>query len=434
MNKPSPSGPFPRRTFLQHSLTALAGLPLQSTVEAFSDKKHGTFKQMNTTPKDNKESMIGQYGPWAVDQMEDPPLLSFRRDEFSDLDSWRSVATQKVIECMVPPQVPTTPLVTLHRQYEYDGLMVEEISWQLPFGRPTEAVVLKPKNAQGKLPAVLGMHDHGGDKYQGKRKIVKTRDNLPVFQEDIQDLLYEGQPWANELARRGYVVLVHDVFTFGSRRVMYQDVEGFEWGPLLTDRTDDNPEDPENVKAYNTWAAEHEHIMAKSLFSAGLCWPGVFVAEDQTALNILCNRDDVDTDRVGCAGLSGGGLRTAYLGGLDTRIKASVCAGWMTTWADLILNKCFTHTWMVYIPLISRYLGFPEIYGLRAPLPTMVLNNNHDSLFTLSEMKRADTILGEVFEKAGAQDRYDCRFYDGPHKFNRQMQNEAFEWLDKWLG
>ena len=434
MNKPFSSEPFLRRTFLQHSLTAMAGLPLLSTAEVFSEKKHATFKQMNTTPNDNNKSMIGQYGPWAVDQMKDPPLLSFRRDEFSNLDSWRSVATQKVMECMVPPLVPAIPEVTLHRQYEYDGLIVEEISWQLPFGRPTEAVVLKPKNAQGKLPAVLGMHDHGGDKYQGKRKIVKTQDSLPVFQEEIQELLYEGQPWANELARQGYVVLVHDVFTFGSRRVMYQDVDGFEWGPLLTDRTDDNPEDPDNVRAYNTWAAEHEHIMAKSLFSAGMCWPGVFVAEDRVALDILCGRDDVDTERVGCVGLSGGGLRTAYLGGLDTRIKASVCAGWMTTWADLILNKCFTHTWMVYIPLISRYLGFPEIYGLRAPLPTMVLNNNHDTLFTLSEMQRADTILGDVFEKAGAGDRYDCRFYDGPHKFNKQMQKEAFEWLDKWLG
>ena len=37
--------------------------------------------------------------------------------------------------------------------------------------------------------------------------------------------------------------------------------------------------------------------MAKSLFSAGTTWPGVFFAEDQKALDILCSRDDVDANR-----------------------------------------------------------------------------------------------------------------------------------------
>lgn len=424
---------MPRRSFLKTSTTVLVGLPLAANIGSLSLPEN-TFRTLTHTPMDPQKSMIGQYGPWAVNQLPDPPHLSYRRSDFTELESWRPRAKDKVLEYLAPPDIGGLPEVTVKRQYEYDGLQIEEISWQLPFGRATEAVVLKPKNAKGKLPAVLGLHDHAGNKYLGKRKIIRTQDELPTFQKEVQEWIYEDQPWANELAKRGYVVLVHDVFTFGSRRVYYQDVDGFAWGPLaITDQTDDDPEKPENVKAYNEWAAEHEHIMAKSLFSAGLTWPGVFLREDQRALDVLCARPDVDAERVGCAGLSGGGLRTAYLGGLDERVKASVCAGFMTTWADLALNKCFTHTWMAYIPLISRHLDFPEIYGLRAPLPTMVLNNNHDTLFTLSEMEKADAILREVFDKADAGDRYDCRFYDGPHKFDRQMQREAFDWLDKWL-
>ncbi|MEZ4989502.1 MAG: hypothetical protein R2824_03795 [Saprospiraceae bacterium] len=426
-------GQIPRRSFLKTSATAMAGLPFVPVAGPFpfQDKHNNALTHSTMDPQ---KSLIGQYGPWAVSQMPDPPLLSYRREVFDDLDGWRKTAKEKVENCLAAPDIGGLPEVTVHRQYEYDGLEIEEISWQLPFGRPTEAVVLKPKNAEGPLPAVLGLHDHAGNKYLGKRKIIRTQDDLPSFQKELQEWIYEDQPWANELAKRGYVVLVHDVFTFGSRRVYYQDVAGFEWGPLaITDQTDDDPENPENVRAYNEWAAEHEHIMAKSLFSAGLCWPGVFLREDQRALDVLCARPDVDVDRIGCAGLSGGGLRTAYLGGLDTRIKAAVCAGFMTTWADLILNKSFTHTWMAYIPLIPRYLEFAEIYSLRAPLPTMVLNNNHDTLFTLAEMQRADRVLREVFEKAGAGARYDCRFYDGPHKFDRQMQQEAFDWLERWL-
>ena len=34
----------------------------------------------------------------------------------------------------------------------------------------------------------------------------------------------------------------------------------------------------------------------------------------QRALDVLCARPDVDARRVGCAGLSGGGMRTVFLG------------------------------------------------------------------------------------------------------------------------
>ena len=118
---------------------------------------------------------------------------------------------------------------------------------------------------------------------------------------------------------------------------------------------------------------------------------------------------------------------------MDQRIKCAICVGFMSTWNDFLLNKSYTHTWMTYTPLLPRYLDFPEVLGLRVPLPTMVLSNNEDELYTLPEMKKADTILQEVFAKAGAADRYDGRFYPGEHKFDRQMQEDAFAWFDKWL-
>jgi len=174
--------------------------------------------------------------------------------------------------------------------------------------------------------------------------------------------------------------------------------------------------------------------MAKSLFCAGTTWPGVFCAEDQRALDVLCARKDVDETRVGCGGLSGGGLRVVYLGGLDDRIRCAVCVGQMTTWRDYLLNISAIHSWMVYIPGLPRDLDYPEILGLRVPLPTMVQSNTDDPLFTLPEMQRADEMLHQVFDKAGAPDRYRGYFYPGGHKFDLAMQEEAFAWFDKWLG
>ncbi len=376
-------------------------------------------------------SVIGPYGRWADGLTEgELPSLSFRRDEWRDMESWRSAARKTLDDRIAAPDLGPMPPVEIVREYDYDGLKVEELSWQLPSGRPTRAILLKPAGSTGRLPGILAFHDHGGNKYFGRRKITRTSDRRHPLMEEHQAEYYSGRAWANEIAGRGYVVLVSDAFPFASRRVLIGDVPGIMRDGL----TDDDPENPDTIAAYNRWAGEHESVMAKSLFCAGTTWPGVFMAEDRIALDILCARDDVDESRIGCGGFSGGGMRTVFTGGLDPRIKCAVCVGFMTTWRDFLLNKSYTHTWMTYVPVLPNELDFPEILGMRAPLPTMVLNDSGDTLYTLPEMKRADTILREVFVKAGAGDRYRCSFHPGDHKFDAVMQEEAFDWFDRWLG
>ena len=87
------------------------------------------------------------------------------------------------------------------------------------------------------------------------------------------------------------------------------------------------------------------------------------------------------------------------LTGADERIRCACCVGMMTTWRDYLLNKSYTHTWMCYVPGLPRDLDYPEILGLAAPNPVMVLNNRQDQLFTMPEMERADRILTEVYRK-----------------------------------
>jgi dienelactone hydrolase len=421
-----------RRQFLK--LSALTGVGLVAGESMYSaigtSAKTTTLNTLSNSNLQQAESIIGMYGPWATAQnSKEIPSLSFRRSEWNNHKKWQAAAKKATMERMGIPDVGATPSVTVNKKYTYDGLNIEEMTWQLPYGRPTEAIVLKPANTTGKLPAILAFHDHGGNKYFGTRKITKTSDKQHPLMVAHQEHYYGGAAWANEIAKKGYVVPVSDAFTFGSRRVMLQDVPEH----LRHGLNDDNPEDEKNIAAYNNWASDHEHIMAKSLFCAGMTWPGVFFAEDRVALNILSSRSDVDASRIGCCGLSGGGLRTDFMAGLDDRIKCAAPVGFMTTWNDFALNKSFTHTWMVYVPILPRELDFPEILGLRAPLPTLVLNDSEDQLYTIGEMKKSDAILTQVFEKAGARDRYKASFYPGPHKFDPDMQKEAFAWFDRWL-
>jgi dienelactone hydrolase len=375
-------------------------------------------------------NMLGAYGDWAASLLpKGPARLSYRRPEFNDLDAWRTRARAGLKERLLQPETGGVPKAEVLHALEYDGLAIEHLHWQLHYGPPTEALFLKPAGAKGRLPGVVALHDHGGRKFFGHRKIAQMSQDLHPMMREHRDNYYGGVSWANELAKKGYAVLVHDAVLFASRRVRYPDVS-----PVLTrGLKESQPESMAEVTAYNTFAGEHEDEVAKSLFCAGTTWPGVFTAEDQRALDYLCARPDVDADRVGCAGLSGGGLRTVFLGGLDPRIQCAICVGMMTTWKDYLLYKSHTHTWMCYVPGLPNELDYPEILGLRVPLPTLVQNDEQDSLFTMEGMREADVILGEVYKKAGAADRYRATFYPGKHKFDLPMQAEAFAWFDRWL-
>ena len=381
-----------------------------------------------TAPRVNQ---VGEYGPWLADQVlgDGPARLSFRTGKYKSVDQWRAVARKRALECIAPVDLGGKPEVTVTGRTTYDGLDVEFLSWQLPAGPKTEAVLLKPAGARGPLPGILALHDHGGNKFLGWRKIARTDSTPWAIQETHQAHYYGGVGWANEIAKRGYVVLVHDTFPFASRRVMVKDVlERIRAGGV-----DPSPEDVEGIAKYNSFAAAHEHIMEKSLLSAGTTWPGVYLVEDQRALDVLASRPEVDASRLGCAGLSGGGMRTVFLGGLDDRVKVAIAVGFMTTWREFLLDKAFTHTWMTYVPLLPKDLDFPEILAMRAPAATMVLNCREDPLYTMPEMQRADAMIADTFKRAKAGDRYKCNYYDGGHKFDLQMQADAFAWFDKFL-
>ncbi len=383
------------------------------------------------------KSIIGEYHRLAEGLIHTSPgSLSLRNGKYAaasgaELDLWKKKAKTKVLEYLSPPYdlYAGTIKPVCRERYLYNGLEIEELEWQLPFGPKTEALFLKPAGDRGKLPGILALHDHGGKKFWGYKKIARGRDDPPELMKKHHRDFYGGLCWANELAKEGFAVLVHDTFPFASRRVRIETVNnGARRGYSA-----DEPVSDEEIESYNDWASGHEHDMAKSLFSAGTTWPGVTFLEDRTALDILAARSDVDEACLGCGGLSGGGMRSVFLAGLDEKIKASFTAGFMTTWKDFSLYSGWTHTWMTFVPGLPGKLDFPEILGLRVPLPALVLNNTEDPLYTLEGMKDADRILSGVYSKAGAADNYRCSFYPGEHKLDGKMQREAFDWFKRWL-
>jgi hypothetical protein len=83
---------------------------------------------------------------------------------------------------------------------------------------------------------------------------------------------------------------------------------------------------------------------------------------------------------------------------------------------------------------LHAYLDHPDIATLAAPDSAVFVQNcAQDRLFTRAGMEAAASKIRAVYEDLGHQDRFHSKFYDVPHEFNIQMQEEAFGWLDKWL-
>jgi len=367
------------------------------------------------------------------------PQLSYLAQDWPERDVWRTRARAKVHELLAfdPPDVPLK--ASTDDQWEMDGLVVERISYDQPYGPRTEGLLMYPSHHGGPLPAIVALHDHGGFKVLGKEKMADLPGEPDVIQEH-KDHYYGGRGWATEAARRGYAVLAVDVFVFGSRKVAVEDLspEVLTWyeQSVGVDRTlllEGDRTSREWIEAYHHLAGHHEHLMAKTLFTAGTTWPGVFAFEDRRSVDYLLTRPEGDPARIGCGGLSGGGLRTIFLAGLDERIRCGVCVGFMSTFAELLRDCCRRHTWMLYVPLLARYLDLPDLIALRAPQPLMVQYDEDDELYTLKGQRDAHAQIEAIYQKMGAADRYSGRFYPGPHKFDLRMQADAFAWFDRWL-
>lgn len=316
-----------------------------------------------------------------------------------------------------------------------DGVDGQEVSWSVGYGPRTRAWVLKPQGATANLPGILALHDHGHFKFYGKEKIADGPEGHLPHLRSFRDTYYGGRAFANDFARKGYVVVVHDVFLWGSRKFPLEAMPDRDraLGPLVAPTIGDGQEGAA-IGAYNGSAYLHEHLVEKYCRILGTSFAAVVAYEDRVALNYLLGRADIDTDRVASVGLSGGGLRSSLLRASCDDLPACVIAGMMNSYEEL-LDRCVAeHTWMFFPPGLSRFGDWPDLAASLPPSPVLVQYLLDDAQFTEEGMRKCDRIIGERYAREGAREAYRGEFYPGPHRFDQAMQDAAFTWLGRLFG
>lgn len=255
--------------------------------------------------------------------------------------------------------------------------------------------LLLPKGRPQKAPAIVACHGHG----YGAREILgltaggSPRQSDPGYQKDF----------ALRLAQRGFIVVVPELAGFGEARCE---------SALLQGNHDDNT----------------CHAISTALLMHGMTMAGLRVWQARCSLDFLLQRDDVDPDRVGCMGISGGGLVCSFFAALDERIHAAVISGYANTFKDSILSV--HHCVDNYVPGMLNLAEMPDFISLIAPRPLLIEGGKQDPIFPIKASRQAAEAIRRVYRLLDQEDRFQEDFFAGDHQIGGE---KAYPWLERWL-
>ena len=258
---------------------------------------------------------------------------------------------------------------------------------------PTYLYLPKKAGTNAKAPAMIALHPTG----ELGRKIVDGQGN-------------KNRGYAKELAERGYVVLAPDYPSFG-------DLSAYDFN---TDRYESA-----------TMAAIFYHMRS---------------------IDLLCQRPEVDTSKIGVIGHSLGGHNAMFLAAFDERVKVIVASCGWTQFENYDVGQSAIERyggrlgpWAQdrYMPLLRDKFGlddkkfpfnFHEIIALLAPRYFFSNSPRHDSNFDPEGVENGISKAKVVYKFLDATDNIQVRYPNAEHDFPTDVRTEAYQFIDTALG
>jgi len=330
------------------------------------------------------DRMIAAYFQAETTKLRDACLA-----DVQTLDQWkarREVLHKQLLEMLGLDPLParTDLKATVTGRIARDGIVVEKLHFQ---SRPRLYVtgdLYLPEKIDKPCPAVLYVCGHGRVKIDGV-----SYGNKVAYQ-------HHGA-W---LARHGYVCLTIDTLQLG-------EIEGIHHGT----------------------------------YSQGMWWwlnrgytpAGVEAWNCIRALDYLQSRKEVDPERIGVTGRSGGGAYSWWISSIDERIKAAMPVAGITDLQNHVGDGCVEgHCDCMYMVNTYRW-DYPAVMALVAPRPLILGNSDRDRIFPLDGVVRTYFQARRIYDLYKASDALGLTICPGPHKDNQDLQVPAFRWFNKHL-
>ena len=180
--------------------------------------------------------------------------------------------------------------------------------------------------------------------------------------------------------------------------------------------------------------AEHGR---RDLLLSGLSQEGLMAWESMRAIDYLLTRPEVDGNRIGMTGASGGGLNTIYTSAADERIAVVVPVCYVTSFSRFFramrdLNWNNAGDLCNQVPNVIRDAEMGGLCGLIHPRPLLVINGWLDPQFPVAG---AQEVIDQVKDLYGIIDDRRLRLtaINADHGYDQEMRQAAYGWFAHWL-
>src|SRR5207248_2597156 len=157
----------------------------------------------------------------------------------------------------------------------------------------------------------------------------------------------------------------------------------------------------------------HGALYGSTLWPIGQTLLGMQVYDNRRAVDYLLTRREVDGDRIGITGASGGGNQTMYAGALDERLKAVVPVCSVGSYQAYLHAACCV---CEVLPGALRFAEEGDVLALVAPRALLVVNATKDAFqFSVGEAAKSVARARHVFQLYDAEDRVAHPTFESPH-------------------
>jgi len=219
------------------------------------------------------------------------------------------------------------------------------------------------------------------------------------------------QQMLGSLARRGYVA--------------------FAWDPLGQEERKQFFDPDWNDSKFFSSTVEHTELGTQCMLIGDAIarytiWDGI------RALDYLLSRPEVDPNRVGATGNSGGGTHTSYLSALDDRIKVAAPSCYITSWRFLLSALGPQDGEQVFPGWLNAGMDFPDFIYSFAPKPFLVLSAIRD-FFPIGGVRESFAEAQRVYDALGIGDKLQKVEADDGHGYSKPRREAAYRWFAHWL-
>ncbi len=305
------------------------------------------------------------------------------------LEQWearRPVYRRQLLEMLgLDPLPEKTPLKAMTTDtIEHETFTVKNVHFQSRPGLYVTGNLYIPNTLDGPAPAVLYVCGHAQVKKDGVAYGSKAH----------------YQHHAGWFARHGYVCLIIDTLQLG-------EIEGIHHGTYR----------------HGMWWWN----------SRGYTPAGVEAWNCIRALDYLQERPEVDPQRLGVTGRSGGGAYSWWIAAIDDRVKVAVPVAGITDLRNHVVDGCVEgHCDCMYVVNTYRW-DYPLVAALVAPRPLLISNTDKDNIFPLDGVVRTHEKIRRIYRLYGADDKLGLHITEGPHQDTQELRMHAFVWFNRFL-